>query len=203
MKKFLIFSFGLVLSISLIGMLSGEEECPETGTSYDPLIKEAYDVHQKFVAADLSVDKGVNTFKEIFATTMGKSEEEKEELMAMADTAFVSMLSDEEVQAELKEKLTDEGKASLDTVKVQMDVALVDFRDANDAAGSLVKKIPGAIKELPSKFKGLNAMKIPKVKAALEKALGWANEVVDNVSPQITMVTSVVEIITGLVSGGE
>jgi len=194
-KRIMAVIFVFVLFLSwIVSADTKKEECPKTGTYLDSLIKEAYDCKAKFDTAGVSKDNGIKVLKELYATTFGKEEKEKEEIMALIDTAFISMLEDEEIRKNFKEKLSEDGEATVDTLKMQMDDALLRLRDANDDAVKLEKKIPAAIKELPSKFKGMNAMKIPKVKAALEKAKGWVDNVVANTPPQVTMVKSIVEI---------
>ncbi|TES91757.1 MAG: hypothetical protein E3J87_07055 [Candidatus Cloacimonadota bacterium] len=187
-----VFSFILFFLCSLSVF---SEECPKTGTSFDALIKEAYDTRTKFIEVDLSVDNGVNIFKDFYATVMEKSEEEKEEIMAMTDSSFFVIIADSSVKAAVKEKLTEDSKATLDTLKIKMDDALSDLRVANDAALELSKKIPEAIKKLPSELKGMNAMKIPKVKAALEKAKGW----MDDIKIQFTQDAEVVNTVLGVI----
>jgi hypothetical protein len=153
------------------------DECPQTGTSFDALIKEAYDCKQDFNKADVSVDHGVETFKDIYCTTLEITGESKDTVMTMADSSFLVLVADDSVKAMVKEKLTDDGKAMLDTLKTKMDVALSDLEVANNSALELSTNIPEAIAKLPSELKGMNALKIPKVKTALETAKGWVDDV--------------------------
>jgi hypothetical protein len=153
------------------------EECPKTGTSFDALIKEAYDCKQDFDKANVSVDHGVEEFKGIYCTTLGMTEESKDSVMAMADSSFLVLVADDSVKALVKEKLTEVGKVMLDTLKIETDEALSDLRVVNESALKISQKIPEAIAKLPSELTGLNKAKIPKVKAALEKAKGWVDDV--------------------------
>jgi hypothetical protein len=189
----------LVLSISILLLFSWvmllAEECPKTGTSFDALIKEAYDCKKDFDKADVSVDHGVETFKDIYCSTLGMAGESKDSVMAMADSSFLVLVADDSVKAMVKEKLADDGKAMLDTLKSDMDVALSDLKVANDAALELSKNIPAAIKKLPNELKGLNAMKIPKVKAALEKAKGWVDDVKAQIPDDVDITNTVLGIV--------
>lgn len=192
-KVFVILCISFMLLLSWAMLLA--EECPKTGTSFDALIKEAFECKQDFNTADVSVDHGVETFKDIYCTTLGMTEESKDSVMAMADSSFLVLVADSSVKAQVKEKLAEDGKAMLDTLKTNMDDALSDLKVANNSAVELSKKIPEAIKKLPSELKGLNAMKIPKVKAALEKAKGWIDDIKVQIPEDIDVTTTVLGIV--------
>ncbi|TES91449.1 MAG: hypothetical protein E3J87_07815 [Candidatus Cloacimonadota bacterium] len=202
-RKFQILFFVFILLFALTVYADDREPCPETGTSFDELIKEAYDCHGKFLEADASVGHGVIVLKELFATVLEKTEEEKEEIMAMTDSSFITLIADEEVQKEIKEKLNENSEATLDTLKTQLDESLLELRIANDAALELSKKIPEAIKKLPSEFKGLNKRKIPKVKAALEKVKEWMDDVIAKASVDVEKVNAIVGVVKFLIGGEE
>lgn len=157
-------------------IMSGEE-CPETGTSFDPLIREAYECREDFNEADISVDHGVDEFKGIYCTVMGITEESKDTVMNMADSSFLNLVADDSVKAQVKEKLTEDSEMMLDTLAAETDKGLSDLRVINDSALEISQEIPKAIAKLPSELKGLNKTKIPAVKAALEKAKGWVDDV--------------------------
>lgn len=158
-----------------------KESCPETGTSFDPLIEEAYECYTQFLEADASIANGMIVVKELFNTTMGKTEEEKEEIMAMADTSFINMVSEEETRQEFLNELSDDGKVLLDTLKPYMDAYRKELNGILASANELAKEIPGAIKRIPSELKGMNMMKIPAVKEALQTTLRWIEEVLYSV----------------------
>lgn len=174
-----------VLLLFAWAMLSAEE-CPKTGTSFDALIKEAYDCKQDFDAADVTVDHGIETFKDLYCTTLEMTGESKDSVIAMADSSFLTLAADDSVKALVKEKLTEDGKALVDTLKSNMDEALADLKVANNSAAELATKIPAAIAKLPSELKGMNALKIPKVKEALDKAKGWVDDVKVKVTDDIS-----------------
>jgi hypothetical protein len=184
---------GFILLFSSVILLA--DECPKTGTSFDALIKEAYDCKNDFKKADVSVDHGVVTFKEIYCTTLGMADESKDSVMTMADSSFLVLVADDSVKAMVKEKLTDDGKAMVDTLKSNMDATLADLEVANNSALELSKKIPAAIKKLPSELTGLNAMKIPKVKGALETAKGWMDDVKAQIPDDIDATNTVLGIV--------
>jgi hypothetical protein len=184
---------GFAIIISSVLLLA--DECPKTGTSFDAVIKEAYDCKNDFNKADVSVNHGIETFKEIYCTTLGMAGESKDSVMTMADSSFLVLVADDSVKAMVKEKLTDDGKAMVDTLKGNMDDVLADLEVVNNSAIELAKEIPGAIKKLPSELKGLNAMKIPKVKAALETAKGWIDDVKMQIPDDIDATNTVLGIV--------
>jgi hypothetical protein len=189
----------LVLFVAFFGNAGDKaEDCPKTGTSFDPLLKDAYDCHEQFVSADLSMSHGFNVTRDLYCTTLNKTEEEKADIMAMASSSFIELISQSEVQQELKNKLTDDDKVLLDTVKVRMDESLVGLNGSLGSAQELTAKIPDAIKSLPSELKGLNAMKIPKVQGALETAKHWMEEVMDSAPIHIEEVTSVLDFVKAM-----
>ncbi len=172
----LVLCIALILLFSCV-VLSGEE-CPETGTSFDPLIKEAYDCKEDFKEANITIDKGVEEFKEIYCMTLDITEASKDTVMNMADSSFLVLVADDSVKALVKEQLTEDGEVMLDTLAAETDKALSDLRTLNDSALEISQKIPKAIAKLPSELTGImNKAKIPAVKAALEKAKGWVDDV--------------------------
>jgi len=179
------------------------EPCPETGTSADSIIKQAYDCHGKFLDADLSISHGFTVLKELFNTTFEKGEEEGKEILAMADTAFISLISQKEVRQEFKNKLTGDGKAILDTLKIKMDASLQGVNDVYSSAKELAREIPDAIKKLPSELKGLRARKIPSVKSALDRAKAWMDEVIEKSPVDIEKINSIVQVVQDLTSPEE
>ena len=170
----LIFIF---LSTWVLAADEDKESCPETGTSFDPLIEEAYECYQQFLEADESIANGMIVVKELFGTTMGKTEEEKEEIMAMADTSFINLVSEKETRQEFLNELSDDGTVVLDSLKPHMDAYRKELNGILASANELAKEIPGAIKRIPSELKGMNMMKIPAVKEALQTTLRWIEEV--------------------------
>lgn len=175
------------------------EPCPETGTSYDTLIQEAYDSHGKFLEADLSVGHGTTVLKELYNTAFEKTEEEAEKIMVMTDSAFTDMISQEETRQTFIDKLTEDSKATLDTLKTQLNESLKKIEVALESANEIVKEIPDAIKRLPSEFTGLKATKIPKIKSALEKAQGWAKEVIEKSPVDIEALNAVGGVVKELI----
>jgi len=200
-SNYLLLLFGLML-LGACFVTAGEkkESWPVTGTSFDSLIKQAYDCHQQYLETEPPSGHGVNLLKGLYNTTLGKTEEEKTAVMAMTDSAFIGLISLEEVQQELKGKLSDDGKTTLDTLNIEMNQSLEEYNGILASANELIKEIPEAIKNVPDELKGLNLLKIPKVQGALETSKRWIEEVMDSAPihiEQINTVISIIEKLTG------
>ena len=129
-----------------------------------------------------------------------KATEEKEMIMAMADTAFFSLISQDEVRQAFKSKITNDSKSTLDTLSGQLNASLEELNRTMGSATGIAKEIPEAIAKLPSEFKGLNVRKIPAVKSALGKTKGWIDAIINSVPISIEKINSTVNVINGLIN---